>query len=229
MNEHLQLADLAKYLKPSGQTKLTKTSSGQLGLSAYTLTHVTDGQVPFTWPVSGVVDFSLTWDENTMAWSCSGNMYGTNPSGNNPKVWLHQVSKSLKNQEQILKGLLQKCATLWERYRGDLEQFSYRLGVEMSSTAHVQRYEQGYSWTHTAHPEIRMFFSPDPVKPGYGMLPQSRFGWYEPVGTHQWFISIEGLTQMRDGLAKFSHEARSYCEGASACFGQNDSALAVRV
>ncbi len=229
MNEQKQLAALARYLKASGPTSLTSADSGQLGLRSHTLTHRTDGNVPFTWPMTGVVDFSFSWDDNTNAWSCTGGMYDSTPSGANPKVWFHQVAKNIKAREQILKDLLQRCATLWERYRGDLEQFSYRLGVETSGTAHVSRMDTAYCWTHTAHPDIRMFFSPDPVPTGYGRMPQSRYGWYPAPATHKWEMSVTSFAQMRADIIAFSKQAVNYCEGASACFGQNDSeAVAAR-
>lgn len=227
MNENMQLAALARYLKTSGSTSLTSNNSGPLGMRSHTLKHRTDGNVPFTWPVTGVVDFSFSWDENTNAWTCSGGMYGSSPLGANPKVWFHQVSKNIKAREQIFKDLLQRCATLWERYRGDLEQFSYRLGVETSGTAHVSRLDTSYCWMHTAHPELCMYFSPDPAPTGYGRIPQARFGWYVPSSTHQWDMSVTSLIKMRADIVAFSKEATTYCEGASACFGQNDSEVAV--
>jgi hypothetical protein len=119
----------------------------------------------------------------------------------------------------VLKGFLQRATTLWERYRGDLDQFTYSLGIELAATGNMERLQTGFRWLHTSHPDIQIFFSPDPAKPSYGMLPQSRFGFYEPVKTHVWYLSVENLSQMRESLASFSADARKFCEGASACLG----------
>ena len=211
------LRKLAAYLKPTGRTSLTSSSSGPLGLQTYTLTYQTSGNVPFTWPVTGAADFTISYDESTREWSCAGQMFGVSPAGNEPKTWFHSVGQGVKSREQVIKGFLQRASMIWERYRGDLDHFAYRLGIEMAATGTMTKTDTGYCWTHTSHPDIQVHFSPDPNKPGYGMLPQVRLGFYAPVKMHVWFMSMPNLAQLRESVAEFSHTARTFCEGASAC------------
>lgn len=219
VNEVQHLKALNTYLKPSGRTQLIERPAGQLGLKEYVLRYQTDGQVPVTWPVTGSADFEFIFNEAESKWFCTGNMFGTTPSGHEPKTWLHSIGQGIKSREQVIKGFLHRALGYWERYRGDLDQFTYRLGIEMSATGHMQKTSTGYCWAHTSHPDIKVFFSPDPEKPGYGMLPQFKFGFYEPVKAHVWYLSTDNLSSMSSAVATFSADARKFCEGASACLG----------
>lgn len=211
------LRKLAAYLKPTGRTSLSSVDAGPLGLKTYTLSYQTSGNVPFTWPVTGSADFSLVYDEATRHWQCNGHMFGINPSGNDPKTWFHAIAGGVKSREQVIKGFLQRTAMVWERYRGDLDHFTYRLGIELAATGTMVKTDTGYCWAHTSHPDIQVHFSPDPNKPAYGMLPQVRMGFYAPVKMHAWFVSMPNLAQLRESVAEYSKTARTFCEGASAC------------
>lgn len=219
MDQLLALKQLNRYLKPNGSAKLVERSAGQLGLKEYVLRFFTSGNIPFNWPVSGNVDLEFVYNEVTQAWTCSGSMFGITPAGNEPKAWLHTVAQGVKSREQILNGALQRAITLWERYRGDLEQFAYRYGIEMAATGTMTKVDDMHVWTHTSHPDVQLVFSLDPEKPTYGLLQQSRLGFYPVKKTHTWYLSVENLTQLRAGIEDYSASAQRFCHGASACFG----------
>lgn len=220
MSIHLDhLKALHAYLKPSGTATLSTRPIGQLDTKEYILRYRTDGNVPFTWPVTGVADFEFLFNEIEMMWQCKGSMFGVSPDARDPKTWLHGVSQGIKSREQVLKGFLSRANMYWERYRGDLDQFAFRLGLELAATGTMNKTDFGWCWTHTSHPDIQVCFSPDNRKPGFGQLPQSHFGFYSSIKTHEWYVSTENLTQMHGAIAQFSADARRFCEGASACFG----------
>jgi hypothetical protein len=216
------LHQLLRYLRPTGRVGIRSTQLGQLYQRRHELRYVTNGLIPFTWPVTGAADFTLIWDESVGTWTCSGTVFGETPKGSDPKTWFHNAARAVKIREQILKGFLQTAMTLWERYVGDLEQFQYRLGIKCASYGHMSRYDSGYCWTHTTSPGIQVFFSPDLKPPEYGMPPRARFGFYQASQLHQWDLNVENLAHFRNEATVFSHEARKFCEGASACFGKAD-------
>jgi hypothetical protein len=216
------LHQLLRYLRPTGRVSLRSTRIGQLGQSEHVLTYMTDGLIPFSWPVTGAANFTLTWNEITQRWTCEGSIFGETPKGEDPKTWFHNAARAVKMREQVLKGVLQNAMTLWERYRGDLEQFQYRLGIKCAPYGHMTRYDSGYCWTHTANPSVQIFFSLDPEPAEYGMPPRARFGFYAPTKLHQWDLTVENLARFYNDVGAFSHEARKFCEGASACFGKVD-------
>lgn len=224
-NELNELRALAGYLRPSGTVSIQRTDAGPLGLGAYEFRYRTAGRVDPSWPVTGYTQLCFVWNESTVAWTCSGTMFGDEPRAIDPKTWFYQISKAARMREQLLKGLLSKVAQFWERYRGDLEQFTYKLGVAMASTGQMERLAdgRGWCWHHAQHSDVVMYFSPDTQPVGYGMLPQARFGFYAPASMHRWYMNSETLAELRDGIAKFEHDARDFCKGASACFGQSDS------
>lgn len=217
-----QLKALRIYLRTSGSVVLQSQNVAQLGQKQHALVYTTDGLLPYTWPVTGQAHISLIWDDNKDAWTCSGHMFGQTPSATEPKAFFHQVARGVKMREQLLKAFFQQAMTYWERYAGDLEQFQYRLGIQLASSGHMARHPQSYSWTSATDPTVQVWMSPDPTPPGFGMPPRAKFGFFDDPRTHQWSLTVANIAKFRDDVSAFSHEAREFCKGASACFGVTD-------
>lgn len=222
MSVENNLKALRTYLRASGTVTLEKHSIGQLNQQSHSLTYATDGLVPYTWPVTGQAHFTFVWNDMDSAWKCAGQLFNQSPVANDPKTWLHQVARSVRLREQLLKSFFQQAMTYWERYVGDLEQFQYRLGIQLSSSGHMSRGASGFYYTSANDPTVQVFFSPDTTPATYGMPPRAKFGFYEPTKTHQWSLTVENMAKFRDDISSFSHDAREFCKGASSCLGATD-------
>lgn len=220
--ELTHLRALLQYLRPTGRVAISHENVGQLEQRATVLTYKTDGMVPFNWPVTGSADMSIAWNDVTQAWTCTGTLFGASVEGNDPKTLFHSVARSIKSKEQTMKGFLQQAMTYGERYKGDAEQFQYRLSLKMSGSWHMERVATGYAWRHVADPGLALFFSVDTENQVFGAPPALRFGFFESPRLHSWTATVENFAVVRGSIAEFSHTAREFCKGASACFGKVD-------
>jgi hypothetical protein len=217
------LHTLHSLLKSTGRSTLTATSVGN-GMNEYSYAYQSDGTVsPFA-SYSGSGDFSFTYNEKTNKWDANGVLFGINPSGNDPKSFFMQVLHGVRAISDIQNGFFTKAMTLWERYRGDLEQFTYRLSIDLAAVGTMERLTDEmrplkFRW-HTIEQskEFVVWFSTDSKPTPLGAERKFYIGFNENAATHVYELSMPILSELRDRVLMHNQQVATFCEDSSAVF-----------
>jgi hypothetical protein len=209
-----ELTALAKVLKDFGSVQLASTPT-KLDMYKHALTFASNGWTKPGWPISTAGAFRLEYDDETGTWACSGSLYDVEPQALTPKVWFAEVAKGIANKDHLINGMLQKAATIWERYNGDLRHFTYRLGVEFSAIGVMTTLTPDhYVWKHAADPLVMLAFSAEPRRIG---PPELRFGFFAPTITHKWTLSVQTLMNERKQIQATVVDMTAHLAKMSSC------------
>lgn len=218
-----ELKALGEMLRAQGIVKMTRLSTRQLGLGIYELAYRNTAPVEHDVPIDPSIELNFVWSETTSSWNLLGSVHGDTPQAQEPKTWFQQARSAFEIRTAILLDVLDKIEKYWERYRGDSEQFTYRLGLELAAVGTMHQTDTGWHWSHSTHKDINVYFTPVHETPEYGQLPELCIGYYRNSidSLYSTSLSVEYVERTKRRLMACNAGNQTFCEKASLCFGHD--------
>ena len=215
--QHDRLLNLSIFLRPYGAVK-TFTESEGLKLECHSLTfYAPPPNNPL--PIGGKSDFGLSYSEKSGRWICRGTLMGTVGDHNSPdpRIWFKSINRANTQTLAAYKASLIWAAKYWQHYRGDLSQFSYRLGIELLATGAMTRLPNGFVWTHTSLPNLRIFFTEKPRPQGSKDVKEFVFGFKPELDQQVWPLTPENIYAVMGQIQKALNDVTDFCDSAVSC------------
>ena len=134
-----------------------------------------------------------------------------------PRIWFKSINRANTQTLAAYKASLVWAAKYWQHYRGDLSQFSYKLGIELSAIGAMTRLPNGFVWTHTSLPNLRIFFTEKPRPQGSKDMKEFVFGFKPELDQQVWPLTPENIYAVMGQIQNALNDVTDFCDSAVSC------------